>query len=76
MLELIISLVALVCSVIALFLVYKRKNKTEIVHTHTKEVIYPPIEHPFIYDQKLNCYTLIGDLKVNGTISALNKEEE
>ena len=75
MLPLIIAIIALVCSIIALFLAYKRKNKTEVVHTHTQEVIYPPIEHPFIYEDKINCYTLMGDLKVNGTISALNTEE-
>lgn len=76
MLSLIIALISLVCSIIALFLAYKRKNKTEIIHNHTQEVIYPPIDHPFIYEDKINCYTLMGDLKVNGTISALNKEQE
>jgi hypothetical protein len=76
MIELIISILALICSIIALFLAYKRKNKTEIIEKTVTEVINGPIENPFIYDKNINAYTLMGDLKVNGYISALNKEQE
>lgn len=76
MLELIISLIALICSIVALFLAYKRKNKTEIIEKTITEVINGPIENPFIYDKNINAYTLMGDLKVNGYVTALNKEQE
>lgn len=75
MIPLIISILALVCSVIALVFSYKRKNKTEIITKTETEVIYPPLENPFIYDEKDNTYTLMGDLKVNGFVSSLNKEK-
>ena len=74
MLSLIIAIIALICSIIALFLSYKRKNKTEVITKTVTEIVYPPLENPFIYDKDENVYTLMGDLKVNGFITSLYKQ--
>lgn len=71
MAELIISIIALVISIIAFAIA--RKNKREVIEKKETKIIYAPTEHPFVYDGK--CYTLEGDLKVNGCVSCLKKEE-
>lgn len=65
--------VALIISVVALVLAimtYAKalKNKSVTIKEVVKEVKveHAPIEHPFTYDEKTDCYTLDGNIKVTG----------
>lgn len=61
---LIISLIALICGIVAVI----RSGKVKEVKTE-QTIIHAPIEHPFIYDEKDECYWLKGSLHVDGEVS-------
>ena len=67
----IISVVALACGCAALIIAMresKRQTRETIV-----SVEKAPVEHPFIYDDEKQCYTLDGSLEVTGSVTALKK---
>lgn len=70
----IIAIVAVVIAIIAIVVAKKSKNFTEVVNKTIIE--YGPVEHPFTYDEKEETYRLNGNLKVDGSVAALTKEEE
>jgi hypothetical protein len=67
----IISVVALACGCAALIIAMRESKK------QTRETIVrvekAPVEHPFIYDDEKQCYTLDGSLEVTGSVTALKK---
>lgn len=67
----IISVVALACGCAALIIAMRESRK------QTRETIVrvekAPVEHPFIYDDEKQCYTLDGSLEVTGSVTALKK---
>ncbi len=70
----IIAIVAVFIAIIAIVVVKKSKNFTEVINKTLIE--YGPVEHPFTYDEKEETYRLKGNLKVDGSVAALTKEEE
>ena len=75
MVAIILSAIALVVGFIALAIALKKQ--TMKVLKETKTIIeHVPVDHPFIYDAQRGIYTLDGNLKVNGTLSCLEKEEQ
>lgn len=69
-----IAIAAVVIAIIAIVMVKKSKNFTEVINKTLIE--YGPVEHPFTYDEKEETYRLKGNLKVDGSVAALTKEEE
>ena len=67
MVAIILAALALIVAVVALIIAMK--NKREVI-TKT-EVRYAPVEHPFIYDEKLKTYVLNGCLYAKGFITSL-----
>ena len=67
MTAIILAALALIVAVVALIIAMK--NKREVI-TKT-EVRYAPVEHPFIYDEKLKTYVLNGCLYAKGFITSL-----
>lgn len=67
----IISVVALACGCAALIIAMRESKK------QTRETIVrvekAPVEHPFIYDDEKQCYTLDGSLEVTGSVTVLKK---
>ncbi len=66
----IISVVALACGCAALIIAMRESKK------QTREIVRvekAPVEHPFIYDDEKQCYTLDGSLEVTGSVTALKK---
>lgn len=67
----IISVVALACGCAALIIAMRESKK------QTRETIVrvekAPVEHPFVYDDEKQCYTLDGSLEVTGSVTALKK---
>lgn len=67
----IISVVALACGCAALIIAMRESKK------QTRETIVrvekAPVDHPFIYDDEKQCYTLDGSLEVTGSVTALKK---
>ena len=62
------SIIASVISIVAVVLAIKAgKSKTEVVKE--TRVVYAPIEHPLVYDEKNKAYRLNGSLKVDGFVS-------
>lgn len=70
----IIAIVAVVIAIIAIVVAKKSKGFKEVVNKTLIE--YGPVEHPFTYDEKEKTYRLNGNLKVDGSVVALTKEEE
>ncbi len=70
----IIASVALIVATVAIIMATKKR---EVVKETTVEVVKEsgPAENPFIYDEKGKVYRLNGSLKVEGSISCINKEE-
>lgn len=74
--SIIISSLALVIAIIAVVMAVKNK-KTVVKETTVKqEVIHAPVDHPFVYDEKVQAYRVNGSLYVTGFISALNIKKE
>lgn len=67
----IISVVALACGCAAL-IIAMRESKRQTRETIVR-VEKAPVEHPFIYDDEKQCYTLDGSLEVTGSVTALKK---
>ena len=66
----IISVVALACGCAALIIAMRESKK------QTREIVRvekAPVEHPFIYDDEKQCYTLDGSLEVTGSVTVLKK---
>lgn len=66
----IISVVALACGCAALIIAMRESKR------QTREIVRvekAPVEHPFIYDDEKQCYTLDGSLEVTGSVTALKK---
>lgn len=70
----IIAIVAVVIAIISIVVAKKSKGFKEVVNKTLIE--YGPVEHPFTYDEKEKTYRLNGNLKVDGSVAALTKEEE
>lgn len=73
---LIISIVALIVGIVAIVVAARKKNIKEVVTTTKTEVVYSPVEHPFVYDKENEVYSLNGDLNVSGEISCMNIKKE
>jgi hypothetical protein len=74
--SIIISSLALVIAIVAVVMAVKNK-KTVVKETTVKqEVIHAPVDHPFVYDEKVKAYRVNGSLYVTGFISALNIKKE
>ena len=67
----IISVVALACGCAAL-IIAMRESKKQTRDTIVR-VEKAPVEHPFIYDDEKQCYTLDGSLEVTGSVTVLKK---
>lgn len=70
----IIASVALIMATVAIIMATKKR---EIVKETTVEVVKESAQadNPFTYDEKGKVYRLNGSLKVEGSISCINKEE-
>ena len=70
----IIASVALIVATVAIIMAAK---KQKVVKETTVEVVKESAQadNPFTYDKKGKVYRLNGSLKVEGSISCINKEE-
>lgn len=71
----IISVVALIIGIVAIVIAVRKKNIKEVVTTTKTEVVHAPVEHPFVYDEKNEVYSLDGSLEVSGGITCLKIKE-
>lgn len=69
----IISVVALACGCAALIIAMRESKKQTRERETIVRVEKAPVEHPFIYDDEKQCYTLDGSLEVTGSVTALKK---
>lgn len=69
----IIAVAAIALSIVAIIMA---SRKQKVVET-TKEIVKETqvVDNPFTYDEKGKVYRLNGSLKVDGSISCINKEE-
>lgn len=68
----IIASVALIVATVAIIMA---SRKQKVIET-TKEIVKETqiVDNPFTYDEKGKVYRLNGSLKVDGSISCINKE--
>ena len=69
----IIASVALIVATVAIIMAAKKR---EVIKETTVEVVKESgkTENPFTYDEKGKVYRLNGSLKVEGSLSCINKE--
>lgn len=74
MVTIILSAVAVVLGVVAIIIAAKKR---EVIKETTVEVVKESAQadNPFTYDEKGKVYRLNGSLKVEGSLSCINKEE-
>ena len=70
----IIASIALIVATVAIIMVAKKR---EVIKETTVEVVKESAQadNPFTYDEKGKVYRLNGSLKVEGSLSCINKEE-
>lgn len=75
--EIVAIIIASVALIVAIVAIIMAARKQKVVKETTVEVMKESgkTENPFIYDEKGNVYRLKGSLKVEGSISCINKEE-
>jgi len=71
-LAIIIASIAIITAVLAIIMAEKKR---EVFKETTKEIVKEFVDNPFTYDEKNKVYRLNGSLKVDGSISCINKED-
>lgn len=71
-LAIIIASIAIITAVLAIIMAAKKR---EVFKETTKEIVKESVDIPFTYDEKNKVYRLNGSLKVDGSISCINKED-
>ena len=68
----IIAVAAIALSIVAIIMASRKQKDIET----TKEIVKETqiVDNPFTYDEKGKVYRLNGSLKVDGSISCINKE--
>ena len=71
-LAIIIASIAIITAVLAIIMAAKKR---EVFKETTKEIVKESVDIPFTYDESNKVYRLNGSLKVDGSISCINKED-
>lgn len=75
--EIVAIIIASVAIIAAIVAIVMAARKQKVVKETTVEVVNESAQadNPFTYDEKGKVYRLKGSLKVEGSISCINKEE-